>query len=102
MSVSSRSVKLSWNSIPNEERNGIIIGYLVRMSFYLPGGSQNTISRTSIAKRITIRGLTPYTSYICTVAAKTSAGTGLSSVSLTVKTNEDGESIRYGLEMGLG
>ena len=77
---------VTWNTIECIERNGIITGYTV--VFQEQGGANvpgNTVDMTFSAG-----GLTPGTSYTFQVAGINDAGTGLSTATITITTDEEG------------
>ena len=85
ISMASRSINVTWDTIECIEGNGIITGYTV--VFQEQGGANvpgNTVDRIFSATE-----LTPFTNYIFQVAGVNDAGTGPFSV-LTITTNEDG------------
>lgn len=88
MAESSTSVTLSWEPPPLENQNGVIIGYIIRITSANSGESQELQSTTAT---ITISSLQPFTTYIIVVTAETSAGTGPYSSELMVTTQEDGK-----------
>ena len=69
------SAEVSWTPIPIGERNGFILGYVVRVY------SDSTIAQEILvvgedANSIGIRNLNPKTSYTYEISAKTKAGFG--------------------------
>ena len=68
------NISLTWQLPALEERNGIILGFIVRLSSV----SLRTETREIITmyRNITVTALTPYTVYECVVSAYTSIGTG--------------------------
>ena len=86
--MSSKSILVQWDSVPAENRNGIIISYTVTY-MELPGGS--TISQRVYAAttQATLTGLNKYTNYSIDVLASTLKGNGNSSEPIIVITGED-------------
>ena len=82
------SVVLQWNLPEFEERNGIIIGYVLN---YTNPDTGSVVSYPSNDTIMVIQPLQSYTLYIFHVAAKTSAGVGPLSSSLLITTAEDGK-----------
>ena len=82
------SVVLEWNPPEFEERNGVIVGYLLN---YTKSDSGFVVSYPSNDTSMVIQPLQSYTLYIFHVAAKTSAGIGPFSLSLQITTAEDGK-----------
>ena len=86
ISMTSRSINVTWDTIECIERNGIIIGYTV--VFQEQGGANipgNTVDRTFSAG-----GLTPYTDYTFQVAGVNDVSTGPFTDEITITTDEDG------------
>ena len=88
---SSQSLSFSWNTPLLEEQNGVIVSYTIIVSDALTG--QIAISRTvpSSQTSVTVMNLLPFTTYLCSIAASTSAGVGPFSQNLTVATSQDSE-----------
>ena len=97
---SSRSLRLSWDSLPEESRNGIIIGYSV---FVTPDGGV-TMETTTNMTTFLAANLRPFTTYTFTVAARTSIGRGPLTPASLETTPEDGRPVvlyivHYGLNI---
>ena len=86
--VSSRRSTLSWNPPNFEDRNGIILGYTINLT---NTRRNETLQYTSNTTALTLSTLSPYTTYRCTVAARTSVGTGPYTPILTLQTLQDGK-----------
>lgn len=84
---SSRSATISWNPPPDDEINGIIIRYVINVTIVETG---DTFQLNSTTTTLTVNALTPYTTYVCIIAAVTSAGIGPFSTQFTLITPEDG------------
>lgn len=67
------NISLAWQHPLPEDRNGVIRGFIVRLSS-VPNRGAREIS--SVHTNITVTFLTPYTIYECTVAAYTTVGSG--------------------------
>ena len=80
---------MTWNEIPFEHRNGIIIGYRL----YIRGvGSLGKWSIHDVIEQyFSQTGLYIWTSYQVKVSGKTSVGEGASSEIANVTTDEDGK-----------
>ena len=70
--LSRTSFSLTWNQIPDRHRNGIITGYIVRLSY--SGGA--TIYQNTTNKQTTFSDLTSNRDYFVSVAGRNSAGIG--------------------------
>ena len=78
------NISLTWQPPLLEDRNGIIQGYIVRVSSI--SGAPDTREITTAYMNITITSLTPYTVYEFVVSAYTAVGTGPSSNILLART----------------
>ena len=67
------NISLAWQQPLLEDRNGVIRGFIARLSS-VP--NRETIETPTVYTNITITSLTPYTVYECTVAAYTTVGSG--------------------------
>ncbi len=83
------NVSLMWQQPLLTERNGIILGFVVRLSRV---SGRDTRELTTVSTNITIAPLTPYTLYECVVAAYTSVGTGPSSSIVFARTEPTSKS----------
>ena len=86
--VSSRMSTLSWNPPKHEDRNGVIIGYVINVT---NTRRSETLQYTSNTTALTLSTLSPYTTYYYIVAATTSVGTGPFSAVITLLTPQDGK-----------
>jgi len=82
------SFYLSWDPLPPEEHNGIVLGYVINITDISSGDVQQLFADTN---NLTVDSLSPYNTYVCIVAAYTSAGTGPVSVEISVQTQETSE-----------
>ena len=87
--TTSESITLSWSPPELQSQNGNITGYLINVTEI---GTRETFQVSSATTNLVIQSLRPFTTYVCVIAAETSAGTGPFSISLTVQTNEAGTS----------
>lgn len=71
VSIGARNVTLSWTNPEENERNGVITGYMVSCA---DGDSTTSNARTTSSLTATVGELTPYLLYTCRVTASTSAG----------------------------
>ena len=85
--TTSESITLSWEPPVDEQQNGIIINYVVRVA--VEGGTATYFNSTTTY--IVIASLRPYTTYEYSIAAETSAGMGPFSSINTIRTDEAGE-----------
>ena len=88
--LDSTSIFLSWGALPQEARNGLILGYLVTVTEV---GAENAtnISTTTSDTELLVEDLAPFTTYTCSVLAFTSVGSGPVSQLIDITTMEDGE-----------
>ena len=88
--TSSTSLKITWEDVPKEHRNGIILDYKVYMKLSTSGSfpTPTIVSSKSYEKA----GLQYWTIYDIRIAARTSVGTGEKSNILQVRTDEDSKS----------
>ena len=71
--LSSTSLKITWSNVPEEHRNGVIIGYDVIVYDVLKNTSENiTVNEKQFQKY----GLKKYYNYSICVSARTSIGRG--------------------------
>ena len=84
--VTSSSITVQWGAVDCADRNGDIIGYIVR---YTGGGTTQTMSVSGdySGGMVTISGLSPATMYTVEVAAVNSAGPGMYSGPVPVLTS---------------
>ena len=87
--MSSTSILVKWDSVPAENRNGIIMSYTVIYK-ELPGGSTNSLVENAARTQATLTGLKEYTNYSIAVFASTSNGDGNASEPIIEITGEDG------------
>ena len=88
ISQSSISLTLAWMAPPLERQNGLITGYSINVTNSDTGVS---MLLSSTGNSITVGQLSPYTSYLCSVAAQTIVGQGPYTSPITVTTDEDGK-----------
>ncbi len=88
--VTSRSAVLTWDPPPYEDQNGVIISYLISVTINETG--ENFVLSTNDTS-LSITGLRPYRTYICTIAASTSVGVGPYTMGVIVETLEDGKGL---------
>ena len=76
-----------WEPPSPEDQNGLIVGYTINITDLETGERYQHLSTST---NITIGSLTPFTTYICIIAARTNIGIGPFSTVVTVQTLEDG------------
>ena len=89
---SSTSISVTWESIPEEHRRGVIIKYTVTIT-EADTGNVTTAEADGWNNSIKIDGLKKYTLYNVTVSASTSKGTSIESNVSQIRTDEDGKVI---------
>ena len=82
------SIFLSWDPLPSEDQNGIVLGYLINITDI---SREDTQQFSSDTHNLTIELLRPHTTYTCLVAAYTSVEMGPFSVEISVQTLETSE-----------
>ena len=86
ISVTSRTLTLSWSPPLPSQQNGVITSYILT---WISGGNIINSTRTS-STSLTITGLEPFTNYTFSVNSSTVVGDGPAAVR-SVVTNEDSE-----------
>ena len=86
--TSSKTSTLTWDPPNFEDRNGIIIDYVINIT---SAHTNETTEYASNTTTLTLTTLSPYTTYYCIVAARTSVGTGPFSSVLRFQTPPDGK-----------
>ena len=86
--TSSTSAYLTWSPPNYEEQNGVIIMYVINVTVQETGEHFQVTSNTT---SLEVTNLKPYRTYVCIIAAATSVDLGPFSMSVTVKTPEDGK-----------
>ena len=84
---SARSLYITWNPPAAAEQNGIITSYTVNITGVETGEQLQLLSESESAN---VTGLTPYTTYLCIVAASTAIGPGPFSIQKAIRTPEAG------------
>ena len=83
-------ISLSWQPPTPEDRNGVILGYIVRL-FSISNGESREL--TTPFTNITVESLVPYTLFECVIAAYTTVGTGPASSVILARTEETSKTI---------
>lgn len=86
--VTSEYVILVWLPPNEEDRNGIIIGYVIHYVHFLTGESLSVQTHDT---NMTISELQPHTLYTFSIAAVTAVGIGPFSQHLQIQTSEAGK-----------
>ncbi len=86
--MTSTSAYLSWEPPPDENRNGVIVQYIINVTVQETGERFQLTSETTYLE---VTNLRPYRTYVCVIAAATSVGLGPFSTAFTVQTPEDGK-----------
>ena len=81
------SAVLSWDPLPSDQQNGIVTGYVINVTVV---ETSQTFLLFSATTSLTVNTLSPFRTYICIIAAQTSAGTGPFGPVFTVVTPQDG------------
>ena len=86
--MSALSIEITWQVPLLPDQNGVITGYVINVTSLDTGVTQQF---TSVTTTLQVPGLTPFTNYVCIVAARTAVGVGPFSTVITVQTLEAGE-----------
>ena len=86
-SITATSIHLSWEPPEDDQKNGIIWRYVIRV---VPINGGTTIYLNSTETSATVTSLRPYTLYDCSIAAETRVGRGPFSSAIIVRTEEAG------------
>ena len=81
------SIEINWLPPLLPDQNGQITGYVINITSLDTGIRQQF---TSVNTTLQVHSLTPYTNYICIVAARTAVGVGPFSTVINVQTPESG------------
>ena len=82
--VTSSSITVQWGAVPCIHRNGLIIGYIIRV---MTSGENDRIEIVGDVREATITGLIPSTEYTVSVAAMNSQDTGPYSAGIVTSTS---------------
>ena len=88
--TSSTSFNVTWNEIPNEHKNGIILGYTIRYGFSRTGFTNKTVLNGT-TRHTELTGLEKYKLYSIQILGFTVKGYGNLSEPVIVRTAEDGK-----------
>lgn len=87
LSTSPYSITISWTAPAPGLLNGAVTGYIINVTH---ADTLVTVQYNSGSTNVVISNLEPYTTYICVVAAETSAGNGPFSHLILIQTQETG------------
>lgn len=91
-SLSSTSLKITWDKLSPDSINGVLLGYKVHYTLAIvpPGASEQTKTEvTRDQNRLILYGLQKYSNYSIQVLGYTKVGDGVSSEVVFCKTQED-------------
>ena len=88
MSSSATSILVAWSPPPEDDQNGIILGY--NITYFVINDEISVVSRSVASTSINIIDLSIYTEYNISVAAYTIIGTGPYD-SILVRTDSSGK-----------
>ena len=86
----STTISVFWEAVPEQHRNGIIIGYIVSVTEVTSDTVYMYLNSSGVLN-LTIGGLKKSTEYHIAVSAKTSKGVSDESLAIHVQTDQDGE-----------
>ena len=75
-----------------DDRNGIIVRYIINVTVVETGQMFQLVSTTTT---LTINTLSPYRTYVCIIAAVTSVGIGPFSTQINFTSPEDGKILAH-------
>ena len=96
---SSTEISLAWDAVDVELRNGVILGYSIKVEDTSKCDVQMNFTTANYAYNLT--ALKPHTIYNMTVAAFTSKGTGSESLQMLARTKEEGNTSSHYGNIGL-
>ena len=85
--TSSRAATLTWSTPPADDINGVIILYVINVTVVETG---QMFQLTATNTTLDVSSLAPFRTFICIIAAETSAGLGPFSTRFTLITPQDG------------
>ena len=93
LTISSTTILVIWDPVPEIDRNGIITQYEVEFtqSTFNEISTSNLITANGSQLMVDLEGLEEYVEYSISVQASTSVGAGPFSVAVMNRTLEDGE-----------
>ena len=91
--MTANNTQINWQPPSLLDQNGVITGYVINLTSLNTGISQQL---TSTALTLQISNLTPFTNYVCIIAASTAIGMGPFSTVITIQTLEAGK--KYSLQ----
>ena len=86
--TSSTSILVQWGNVPESQRNGIIVNYIVTYQVSSEGDEQTKVVNATTTQ-VTLMGLNEYTVYSIRLSASTSKGVGPKSEAKKVRTDQD-------------
>lgn len=90
----SRSLNFTWQPVPSDKRNGIILGYVIRVTSQRDDSTVQLYPAPSESTYIADI-FKPYTVYTARIAAYTEVGTGPFSPEVSTMTPQDGKSVPH-------
>ena len=88
VTVTSENISLEWIAPEPAERNGVILGYIIRYVHFQAGRSSTVEAQTT---DVFISNLEPHNLYTFSIAARTTIGIGPFSENIQIRTAEAGE-----------
>ena len=85
--LSPYSIEITWQPPPLSDQNGVITGYVINITSLATGA---ILQLTSINTVLQVPNLTPFTNYVCIIAARTAIGVGPFSTVVNTQTLEAG------------
>jgi len=88
---SSRSILVTWDEVPADQRNGIITGYTITYHSQTENDNGNVSVDANDPRQKNLTNLKEYVNYSIAVFASTVKGNGPASVPIVVRTDQDGK-----------
>lgn len=79
---------LTWEPLPADSQNGVIIGYVIQVTILETNATVYLYSNDTYLEVNTLR---PYRTYVCIIAARTTVGTGPFGPQFVLTSPQDGQ-----------
>ena len=92
--IANSSLRVVWEAIPQEDRNGVILGYDLIFLDRFTNRSEIVRINGSNQLEFVKKGLTKYYYYLITIAGRTSIGVGRNESQVQISNIEQGEILK--------